>query len=156
MNNNNPQLHLFQVSEIRVSYQPKIPPKERPQIRSSQTCYDIFMNYWDLNVIEYEEQFCTMYVNRANRVIGIHKHSTGGVAGTVVDAKQILAVALKSNASGIILCHNHPSSNLRPSQADLDITSKIKSAAKTMDLNLLDHLIITPHGYYSFADEGVL
>lgn len=156
MKSNNPQLHLFQVSEIQVSYLPKIPAKERPQIRSSRTCYDIFLNYWDLNVIQYEEQFCTMYLNRANRVIGIHKHSVGGVAGTVVDTKQILAVALKSNASSFILCHNHPSSNLRPSQADLDLTKKIKKAAETMDLSLLDHLVITTESYYSFADEGVL
>lgn len=97
-----------------------------------------------------------MYLNRANRVIGIHRHSTGGVAGTVVDTKQILAVALKSNASSLILCHNHPSLNLQPSQADLEITRKIKQAAQTMDLSLLDHLIITSEGYYSFADEGVL
>ena len=106
--------------------------------------------------MEYEEQFCAMYLNRANRVLGIARHSIGGVSGTIVDAKQILGVALKCNATAFILCHNHPSGNLRPSPSDIEITKKIEKAAQFMDIILLDHLILTPTDYYSFGDEGLI
>lgn len=156
MKNNNPQLHLYQVAEIQVSYQPTIPPSQRVQIRSSEASYDVFIQYWDSATLEYEERFVIMFLNRANKVIGIQTHSIGGIAGTVVDVRQILAIALKANACGILLAHNHPSLNIKPSQEDIAITKKIKIAAKTMDISLLDHLIITPDKYYSFADEGLL
>jgi len=82
--------------------------------------------------------------------------SIGGVSGTVVDAKLIFKKALEQLASAIILCHNHPSGNLKPSQADIDITRKLKQAGKTLDIDVLDHLIIAESGFYSFADEGLL
>ena len=96
-----------------------------------------------------------MYMNHAKKVIGIHQHSVGGVSATVVDVKQILGVALKSNASAMILAHNHPSGILRPSQQDIDLTSKIKKACSLLDLTLIDHLIINDHTYYSFTEEGI-
>lgn len=89
-------------------------------------------------------------------VLGIARHSIGGVAGTVVDAKQILGVALKCNASALILCHNHPSGNTQPSGSDIELTNNIKKAAKFMNIVLLDHLILTPTDYYSFGDEGMI
>lgn len=153
---NSTQLRLYQVAEIKVTYHPKIPGGNRIQVRSSRNIYDIFMDFWDSTKIEYKEDFYAMYLNRANRIIGIHHHSSGGLSGTVVDTKQILGVGLKSNCSAIVLAHNHPSGNLNPSQADIDITKKIKKASKLMEITLLDHVIITSNGYYSFADEGQL
>jgi DNA repair protein RadC len=97
-----------------------------------------------------------MFTNRANKVLGIFELSTGGVSGTVADPKLIFAAALKVAASGLILSHNHPSGNLQPSQADIDLTRKIKEAGKLLEIQLLDHIILTTEGYYSFADEGLI
>ena len=144
------------ISEIHISYSPNIPAGKMLHITSSQSCYDIFMACWNLDTIQYEERFAVMYLNRANRVLGIHQHSIGGTAGTIVDIKQIIGIALKCNASAFILCHNHCSGTLKPSAYDRDFTLKFREAAKLMGLVLLDHLIITLDGYYSFGDEGVL
>jgi len=100
------------------------------------------------------EEFWVIYLNRSNRVIENSKVSSGGVAGTVVDIKIILKRAIELLASSLILIHNHPSGNLKPSQADMEITRKAKKAGALMDIQVLDHLIITTTEYYSFADEG--
>ena len=97
-----------------------------------------------------------LLLNRANKVLGIFQASSGGVTGTVADPKLILVAALKSNASSLVISHNHPSGNLKPSRQDEELTMKIKEAAKFLDIRLLDHLIVTPEAYYSFADEGIL
>ncbi len=94
-------------------------------------------------------------LNRANLVIKKELISRGGVAGTVVDTKIIFKTAIGNHASSIIVCHNHPSGNLKPSEADIKITKNIKEAGKIMEIPLLDHLIITDNGFYSFADEGL-
>jgi len=102
------------------------------------------------------EEFWVLYLNNANKVIAKNQLSKGGMTGTVVDVRIIFKSALESGAVGILLCHNHPSGNLKPSEADIEITKKIKTAGKSLDINVLDHLIITQNGYYSFADEGIL
>ena len=107
--------------------------------------------------ISLQERFVAMYLNRSNRVIGVYHMSTGGITGTVVDIRLLLSVALKTAATGIILAHNHPSGNLKPSEADKELTSKIIKASGYMDIKLLDHLIIVPEGkYLSFTEEGLL
>lgn len=102
------------------------------------------------------EEFWVLYLNNANKVIAKNQLSKGGMTGTVVDVRIIFKSALESGAVGILLCHNHPSGNLKPSEADIEITKKVKTAGKNLDINVLDHLIITQNGYYSFADEGIL
>ena len=92
--------------------------------------------------------------NRANNVLGSFLVGIGGISGVVVDPKLVFQAALKANASGIILAHNHPSGNRTPSQADIDLTKKVKAAGNFLEIALLDHLIILPEGYYSLADEG--
>ncbi len=114
------------------------------------------MAVWNENKIDFVEQFKILILNRANRVLGIVEISSGGVTGTVADPKLIFAAALKANACGIIISHNHPSCNLNPSRADEELTQKIKHAGKFLDITLLDHVIVTSEGYYSFADEGLL
>jgi DNA repair protein RadC len=102
------------------------------------------------------EEFWVLYLNNANKVIAKNQLSKGGMTGTVVDVRIIFKSALESGAVGILLCHNHPSGNLKPSEADIEITKKVKTAGKSLDINVLDHIIITQNGYYSFADEGIL
>lgn len=102
------------------------------------------------------EEFWMLLLNRANKMIGKVKMSSGGTDATIVDVKIIFRKAIEGQAVSIVVCHNHPSGRLRPSQADLDLTKKIKESGKIVGVQLLDHLIIGDGGYYSFADEGVL
>ncbi|WP_207424971.1 JAB domain-containing protein [Pedobacter sp. SYSU D00535] len=147
---------LFQVAEVRISYCPRIKAKDRLQVNSSNECMNIFRKAWDQDLIEYQEEFKAMFLNRGNRVIGIYSVSKGGTAGTVADPKLIFAAALKASASSIILCHNHPSGNLKPSQADINLTRKLKDGANLLEISVLDHIILTMFDYFSFADEGLL
>ena len=97
-----------------------------------------------------------MYLNRANKVNHFEIVSEGGITGTVADPRVILRKALEENAVNIILCHNHPSGSLNPSRADEQLTQKIKQAASYLDIRVLDHIIVSEDGYYSFADEGLI
>jgi DNA repair protein RadC len=134
-----------------------VPASQRSIIKSSKDAYDLFQQNWDLNTLEYVEEFKLLLLNRANAVLGIVPISKGGISGTVTDIRIIIQAAVLSNASGLIVSHNHPSGNRNPSDADIRITQKIKEAASIMDVQLLDHIILTPDNeYYSFADLGQL
>jgi DNA repair protein RadC len=102
------------------------------------------------------EVFAVLFLNRANKINHFEIISQGGITGTVADPRIILKKALEEDAVSLILCHNHPSGSLKPSRADEDLTQKIKEAAKYFDIKVLDHLIVSDDGYYSFADEGIL
>jgi DNA repair protein RadC len=102
------------------------------------------------------EVFAVAFMNRANKINHVEVISSGGITGTVADPRIILKKALEHNAVNIVLCHNHPSGSLQPSRADEVLTKKIKEAAAFLDINVVDHLIVSEHGYYSFADEGIL
>lgn len=146
----------YQVAEIQLTYKSNVKPSARPKISTSRDAFDILKQYWDDSKIEFIEQFKVMLLNRTNKVLGIFEVSSGSSTGTIADPKLIFVAALKTNASGIIVAHNHPSGNLAPSRSDIDLTQKIKEAGRFLEIQLLDHLIVTPEGYYSFADEGVL
>lgn len=145
----------MKVAEVQLSYKTTVKPSERQKVISSKSAKDIFMPFFDED-IEYIEKFCVMFLNRNNKVLGVQLMSIGGTSGTYVDPKIILQGAILSNASAIILCHNHPSGNLNPSEADIDITKKIKQGAKLFDISLLDHVIITSEDYLSMADKGII
>jgi DNA repair protein RadC len=142
------------VAEIKVSYSTN--PNKRIMLNNSKDTYNLILSKWDKDIIEFQEESKVIFVNRANTVLGVFPLSKGGLSGTVVDIRIILSVALKCHASGIFLVHNHPSGNLKPSEADRQITRKLKEACVLLDITLIDHLIITKTGYYSFADEGQL
>ena len=144
------------VSEIEISYKNKVKAKDRKRISSSSDAHSLILEHWNSNSIELNEAFKCLLLNRANDALGIVNHSSGGVTGTVVDLRLIFAAAIKANATGIILAHNHPSGNLKPSYQDLQLTKRIKEVGELLDINLLDHLIITAEGYLSMADEGLL
>ena len=126
---------------------------ERKQIKSSKDIFEIFGQ--KLGDLPYEE-FWLMILNRANKIIELKKISAGGVSGTVTDIKIILKAAIEKTASGIIVCHNHPSGNIKPSSADINLTKKLKSACELVDISFLDHVIVSYNHFYSFADEGVV
>lgn len=129
----------------------ELEPAKRIQITSSRDAYNLLLpNLLDLH----HEEFWVIFLNKANVVIKPERMSFGGVSGTVADPKLIFKRALEEVASAIILAHNHPSGNLKPSQADIHITQKMKEGGKYLDISVLDHLIFTNDGYYSFADEG--
>lgn len=125
----------------------------KKKISGSKDVFEFFQPV--LADLPYEE-FWILLLNRSNKIIEKFKISQGGISGTVIDVRMILKNAIEKLASSIILCHNHPSGNLQPSEADKKITTKLKDAARIMDMQVLDHLIITDSSFYSFADEGIL
>ena len=150
------QNQLLKVSEVQITYKPNFNPTDRPQISSSKQCYNILMRHWNLGLINFLEEFKIILLNRTNRVLGLVDIPMGGVSGTYVDPKIVFVVALKANSSGLILVHNHPSGNLKPSDADIKLTQKIKDGAKLLEIEIHDHLIISENGYYSMADDGMI
>ena len=147
---------VTQTAEIQVSYRPTITNK--PVILSPLDAYHLFIEFFPLETIQLQERFLILYLNRANRALGIYPLSVGGMSGTLVDIRLILSVGLKIAASSMMLAHNHPSGNLQPSRQDIELTSKIKEAGKLVEIILLDHLIISAAkwDYYSMADEGYI
>lgn len=146
----------FKAAELELVYKTKVKPSQRPQISSSGDIFRLFRRTWSEEKIEMVEEFKVAFLNRANRVLGVLEVSTGGITCCIADPRIILAAALKINAVNIVLCHNHPSGSTRPSRADEQLTAKVKEAARWLDMDVLDHIIITDEEYYSFADEGML
>ncbi len=140
----------FTFNEITISYSRK---GLGPKIINAMDVFDMMTPNW-LD-IDYSESLHVILLNRANRTLGVCKISVGSVSGTVADPKKIFQTALKANASGIILCHNHPSENAQPSASDRAITKKCMEAGKFLDLPVIDHIIVTRSSYYSFAEDGV-
>lgn len=127
--------------------------RERPRINSSR---DAFNAIAPLLTDLHHEEFWLLMLNKANEVFSRERLSAGGMSGTVVDVKQVLKTALDARATAFIAIHNHPSGNLQPSQADVELTKKLEQSGRLLDMLLLDHLIVSERGYYSFADEGAL
>lgn len=147
---------LFNIAEVKVSYQPKFRACERPKINSSEQAYEVLISNWNMDKLQFCEQCYMLLLNRANNVIGMTEISCGGFAGTILDPKVIFSIALKGCASGLILAHSHPSGNRKPSLSDMEVTRRLVEAGKLLDLQVVDHLIITNNGFCSFADEGLM
>jgi len=128
----------------------------KAKISSSKDAADLFRQVWDTDTLDICESVLVIFLNRSNNTIGWFKVSQGGLSGTIIDNRLILVTALNCLASGIIVCHNHPSGNTRPSDADRKVTEKLKQAATLLEISLLDHVILTEDSYFSFADEGLL
>tara|TARA_R110000868_G_scaffold336270_1_gene597071 strand:+ start:49 stop:747 length:699 start_codon:yes stop_codon:yes gene_type:complete len=126
---------------------------EKMKITSSSSVFELMQPV--IGELQHEE-FWIIYVNNSNKVIQKNQLSKGGITGTLVDVRLVLKNALEVGATGLILAHNHPSGTLKPSEADKQITQKLKGAAKSLDIKVLDHLIITEKAYFSFADESLL
>src|ERR1700691_4136831 len=145
------QPHWYRIQEVELVYKTKVDPSHRPILKESKYAYDLLLQSWNENKIQLQEQFKVLLLNKALGLLGIFELSTGGICGTVADPRLIFCAALKAGACCIILSHNHPSGNLRPSKADELLTQKLKEAGKWLEIAVLDHLIIGQHGYFSFA-----
>ena len=144
------------IPQFKLSWTVKVPAKDRVKIVSSYEAFKIFKAQYDDSIF-FQESFYLMLLNRDNKVIGVTKLSSGGTAMAVVDIKYIMSAAFLANASGVILCHNHPSDNLVPSNNDAEMTKRVKEALRFLDIQIMDHLILgTGDEYYSFADQGAL
>lgn len=128
-------------------------PKDSVKITASRDAYNVFRT--SLQDLPHEE-FWVMLLNRGNKVISVDRISIGGISATVADPRLIISKAINQKASSIILAHNHPSGTLKPSQSDIELTSKLKKAAAFFDMQIFDHLIICSNDYYSFVDDGML
>ncbi len=143
------------MAEVEITYKNTVPFDQMVKVSCSQDAARYFKNTWT-GSIEHVEEFRILCLNRANKVLGWACISRGGMSGTVADPKVIFQIALKTCASSIILGHNHPSGNTKPSESDIRLTNKLKKAGNSLDLPILDHIIITTDSHFSFADEGLL
>lgn len=147
---------LYRVSEIGIHYKYRTPYRDRIQVNKSSIAYEILKFAWDQNKIELLEQFKILLVDNRNSCIGIVDIASGSINACIVDPRLLFSAALKSKASGIILSHNHPSGNVLPSENDKKLTKKISQGGEILNIAILDHLIISPHNYYSFTDSGIM
>lgn len=143
------------IPEITLKY--KTGDIKKVKISSASDGADYLKLMYDQDTIEISESAIVVYFNQALNSIGWFRVSQGGMTGTVIDVRLVLATALKCGAAGIMMSHNHPSGNTEPSESDKNLTQKLKEAGKIMDIRLIDHIILTANGsYFSFADEGLL
>jgi len=144
------------LNEVALTYRNKYDITKRPRITTSQSSYELLLANWNKDTISLKEEFKILLLNRSNFALAISVISSGGTMGTVVDKKLIILTALKMNASGIIMAHNHPSGNNIPSESDKIITKEVEAAAKIIGIDILDHIIVCQHKYFSFADSGLI
>lgn len=144
------------VAEIEIVYKTKVQAIDRPIITSAKQAYDLLLNNWNHNTIELIEEFKVLLLNNANRVMGLIPISIGGFTGTVADPRVIFGAALKAGCCNLIVAHNHPSQNVKPSRADEDMTNKLIAGGKYFDIKILDHIILTTTTYFSMAEEGII
>lgn len=144
----------MKVSEIKISYMNEV--DEKIKVIGSSEVYQVLIANWDLDTIELQEEFKILLLNQGNQVLGIKSMFKGGINTCSIDVRLIMGMALKANASALVITHNHPSGNLNASESDKRITSKIKECCELFDIRLLDHIIMAKNSYLSFADEGIL
>ena len=146
----------MQVAEIQLTYKSKVKAADRPQVSSSMEAYWVLESNWS-DQMSLLEEFNILLLDQSNRALGMYCVSKGGMTSTTVDLRVVFAAALKARAASIVLAHNHPSGQLRPSHEDLELTNKIVKAGDLLSIIVQDHLILTPEGqYYSFADECLI
>lgn len=144
-----------ELAEVKVSYRANL--KNPARITNAEDSFNVLYPLFSKDTIEIKEEFFVLFLNKANRFLGWSKISSGGISGTIVDERLVFILALLTNSTSIILCHNHPSQNIQPSEADLKLTNKIKQGGTLLGISVLDHLIIASNGtYFTFANEGLL
>ena len=146
----------MQLPELRIKVERKDGDGQVYQVKSSNDAATFFRTIFNADTMLWTEESAMICLNRANKVIGYFKVSSGGTASTIMDAKVIFTQALQSGAHSIILAHNHPSGNKMPSDDDISLTKKLKKGATYLDLHILDHIILTDNSHTSMADEGYI
>jgi DNA repair protein RadC len=149
---------IMNIPEIKISlsFDKKVKKSELRTITGVESCVDILREVFNKDTFDWTEEVVMLCLNRANKVVGFYKISSGGLSSSIVDPRVIFTIALNCAANSIILSHNHPSGNTTPSAQDREITKKIKEAGKMLDISLLDHIILTDDNYYSFMEDGNL
>ena len=146
--------NLDEITEIKLSYVNPVLAKDRPKCPHSEAAWRLLYSWWNKDTIELYEEFAVLFLDRANRALGIYKVSQGGVTGTVADVRLVFAAALKARATAMVLAHNHPSGALLPSAADRRLTKRFVDAGRILNIAVIEHLIMVPdRDYYSFADN---
>ena len=144
----------FKASEVKLVYKNKVKVADRFKIKGPEDAAHIFFEIWNFEIMDFLEEAKILLLNRAHHVLGIVNLCTGGSIRTIIDTKVVLQYALKANATAIIIAHNHPSGNLKPSEADIKITNRLRTALDTCEIDLLDHLIINSEKqYYSLESD---
>jgi DNA repair protein RadC len=144
--------YKFPKIKVKVS----VTKGDKVTITSPEKMVEVMRSIFDADTILWTEEVIMVCLNRANDVVGYYKVSSGGFSGTVLDPRVVMTIALNNASSSIILAHNHPSGNLKPSEGDKSITEKVKNACAFFDMKLLDHLIITDESYFSFNEGGLI
>lgn len=144
------------IPKIGLTYKSHATYDNLPKVSSSSDAYKVLLQNWNPDTLELLETFVILPLNSCKRVLGFIEISTGAITRTVIDPRLIFSTALLTCATSIIVAHNHPSSQIKPSQADMKITEKLVAAGKLLDIQVLDHIIVTPKTYFSFGDEGLL
>lgn len=146
----------MQLPELRIKVERKDGDGQVYQVRSSNDAANFFRTIFNADTILWTEESAMICLNRANEVIGYFKVSSGGTASTIMDAKVIFTQALQAGAHSIILAHNHPSGDLRPSEVDIKLTKQLVKGADLLDMRVLDHIILTEKSHTSMADNGLM
>lgn len=146
----------MQLPELRIKVERKDGDGQVYQVKSSNDAASFFRTIFNADTLLWTEESAMICLNRANQVIGYFKVSSGGTASTIMDAKVIFTQALQAGAHSIILAHNHPSGDLRPSEVDIKLTKQLVKGAQLLDMSVLDHIILTESGHTSMADENYI
>lgn len=146
----------YSVGEVELTYKNRVPFNERQNVASADAAYLQVHNIIDPNKIDYKEFFVVIFCDKMGNMTGYHTLASGGIDGCAVDVRQVMQGALLTNSAYILVAHNHPSGSLRPSACDRNITKQLANACQALEIRLLDHLIVTTHGYYSFNEQGDL
>ena len=144
----------YKVGEVKLFYKPKF--KNQQKVTCSEDAYKYMLSTYKKGTICYKEYFKVLFLNQANQILGYTLISEGGLTETIADIRLIFQAALLTNSVALILAHNHPSGNLKPSRQDMEITKQVRETAQIMRIRVLDHIILSDTEYYSFADEGML
>jgi len=146
---------ILKVCDVKLTYNTKVKSSERPVIHNSEDIYRLLVDHvYNEGMIQHKEYLKLILLNNSSKVLGVSNISEGGITETSADIRIIMQAAILGNATRIILAHNHPSGSLNPSTVDNLLTEKVKNAAKLFNITLLDHIIVTDSGYYSYLDEG--
>ncbi|MCM0719254.1 JAB domain-containing protein [Parabacteroides sp. W1-Q-101] len=147
--------NVLKVCDVKLTYKTKVKSSERPVIHNSEDIYRLLVDHvYNEGTIQYKEYLKLILLNNSSKVLGVSNISEGGITETSADIRIIMQAAILGNATRIILAHNHPSGSLKPSTVDNLLTERVKNAAKLFNITLLDHIIVTDSGYYSYLDEG--
>lgn len=149
------EVNMNGVAEVELIYRTSVPAGDRLKVKNTETAYKVFLDNWNREHLGLLEEFKVMFLNCKCGVLGVFSAFRGGITSTHVDPRLIYVAALRTAATSIIVAHNHPSGDVNPSRDDKVLTERLANGCKTLEIKLLDHLIITPERYFSFADAGI-